>query len=413
MKRGFLFFFIVFGLEARITDLFDRSGITSSEKFTSHKSRFLVGTLNQNLSPSLATHIIVVGSAMSEDSDQFFQSALLRGKIFQDLYPNHQVVIISQPDVIKATQEEVFGRFGVKIVATEKGQLTAAQLYRVMAKFEQIASFDFYGHASPWSLRLGQKDASMYPSKGYAKLKDRFMKGAYATLNGCNTGFNMAPGLSKLWNIPVSGTLTGALFERLQADDHWYKKPDRTRSEWVTQNRTNFEDARSCSEGVCWRLKAQRNSYASYWGYFKEGGLSFSKFFCNYSDSENSCLEGMAKSLLASPSTNLAKLNPSWEEFEAKVFDQLCSTALEPEYFEKCVEGIKKTISNGERVFQMHPGNALQCDFNGCNARVDCDQSSSSNEPKPGSCHLQTVKNSNPTTLVNEYLNYKRAFENL
>ncbi len=411
MKKGFLLFFVIlFNPQARVPNLLDRSGF-NGEKNNSHKSRFLVGTLNQKLNPQTPTHILVIGSAMSVDSDQFFQSALLRGKIFQALHPKHQVVFISQPDVIKATQEEVFQRYGVKVVATEKGQLTAAQLYRVMKKFKQIASFDFYGHASPWSLRLGQTKASMYTSKGFEKLRDQFMKGAFATLNGCNTGFMVAPALSKLWNIPVSGTLTGALFERLQADNHWYKKVDRTRSEWVVRNNINFKERRSCSEGVCWRLKSQRNDYASYWGNFKAGGLSFSKFFCDYSDSNDSCLKGMANSLLAEPSTNEAKLIPSWEEYEAKVFDHLCSTAIDPNYFQKCIEGIQSAVNTGDHVFQMHPGNALQCDFKSCNARVVCDGGSSTSEPLAGSCRIDTVENTQPTTLVREYLHFKKAYK--
>jgi hypothetical protein len=372
---------------------------------------FHVGTITEGeLSPTKITHILVPGSAMGDESDQFFQSALLRAKMYKALYPDHQVVIVSQPDVVSASQEEVFERFNVKIVASENDKLTAGQLLKVMSKFKRIASFDFYGHSSPWALRLGKKNASMYASKAFAALKDHFIDGAYATLNGCNGGFTLAPALSKLWEIPVSGALTGSLFERLQADGMWYKKPDRTRSEWVTENFFNFDPAEHCWSGTCWRMKPQRNNYGSYWGSFKEGGLSFYKFFCGSTQGSDSCFKAMAKSIVSFPSMTVPTSTPSWELYEKKVFDHLCSTAKDPNYFPKCVEGIKAAISRGDKVFTAHNGNALKCDFNKCHATVKCKKKRFSGAPRGGSCRLITEPNPRSTVIVEEYLAYKRGF---
>lgn len=374
---------------------------------------YLVGTLEpQKFSYDRVTHILVPGSAMGDESDQFFQTTLLRAKLYQKLYPNHQVVIISQPDVIKASQEEVFERFNLPIIEKVGDKLTAGQLLSQMLKFKKIASFDFYGHSSPWALRLGKKNASMYASEGFAQLKNRFIEGAYATLNGCNGGFTLAPALSKLWGIPVSGALTGSLFERLQADGKWYKKSDRTRSEWTTENGINFTPAQPCRNGVCWRMKPQRYNYGSYWGNFREGGLSFYKFFCNYNDTNNSCYKGLAKSMLSFQAVAPVSTKPSWETYEAKVFDYLCSTNKDPDYFESCVEGIKAAVARGDNVFQAHPGNAIHCDFKKCHAKVVCQQKRFfGSGPKPGTCRLDTKRNTRPTTLVREYLAYKKAFD--
>ncbi|MCF8060353.1 MAG: hypothetical protein K9K67_13715 [Bacteriovoracaceae bacterium] len=380
------------------------------------RDNYLVGTFEpQNFSYKKITHILVPGSAMGDESDQFFQTTLLRAKMYRKLYPTHQVVIISQPDVIKASQEEVFARFNLPILENVGSKLTAGQLLSQMLKFEKIASFDFYGHSSPWALRLGKKDASMYASDGFAKLKSKFIPGAYATLNGCNGGFILAPDLSKLWGIPVSGALTGSLFERLQADGKWYKKPDRTQSEWSLENAVNFESAASCSEGVCWRMKPQRNNYGSYWGNFKEGGLSFYKFFCNYPNADKSCFKGMANSILSFQAVTAPTQKPSWATYEAKVFDYLCSTAKDSNYFDSCVEGIKSAVARGDNVFKAHPGNALNCDFKKCDAEVVCKQKRlfGRSGPKPGTCHLDTKVNQNPTTIVREYLAFKKGFEQL
>jgi len=376
------------------------------------KASFHVGVeTSGKLAPEKTTHIFIVGSAMGDESDQFFQSALLKAKIYEKLYPEHQVIIISQPDVIKTvSNREVFNRYQVKIVASEEGQLTQKQLYRVLVKFKKIASIDFYGHSTPWALRLGRGSAILTAHSDWEKLRGHFTNGAYATLNGCNGGFTLAPKLSELWGIPVSGALTGSVFERIQADGKWYKKIDRSSSEYVSENIVNFDSRISCAKGVCWRLKAQRHDYASYWGHFKSGGLSFFKFFCRFDDKEK-CLKAMALNLLSSPSINRIQAKPSWEKFQEKIFDQLCSTAKDSNYFDKCKEGILAAVERGDNIFQMHPGNALDCNFRGCKAEVKCQRERIGNEVRPGSCSLATKKNNNPTTLVREYLAYKDGFK--
>jgi hypothetical protein len=397
----------------------DQNAHEWDKESTTKKGRdnYLVGTFEpQKFSYNKITHILVPGSAMGDESDQFFQTTLLRAKLYRDLFPSHQVVIISQPDVVKASQEDVFNRFKLPIIENVRSKLTAGQLLSQMLKFKKIASFDFYGHSSPWALRLGKKDASMFASKGFAQLKGQFISGAYATLNGCNGGFTLAPELSKMWGIPVSGALTGSLFERLQADDKWYKKSDRTRSEWANDNSVNFSSAPSCNtEGVCWRMKPQRNNYSSYWGNFKEGGLSFYKFFCNYPNAEKTCFKAMATSILSFQATSRPEAKLSWKKFEAKVFDYLCSTAKDPNYFDSCVEGILKAVERGDNIFKAHPGNALNCDFKKCYANVVCKQKKlfGRSGPKAGTCHLNTDVNQKPTTLVREYLAFKKGFEQL
>ena len=359
------------------------------------------------------THILTAGSAKNKESDQFFQSAYLRAKMYQALYPQDQVVILAQPEVTRASNEEVYERYDVTIVEEKDGKLTGNTLIKELDQFKNIKSFDFYGHSSPWAIKLGKSDAAMGAESYTAVLKDNFTADAYATLNGCNGGFEIAPGLSKYWNIPVSGALTGSLFERLQADGKYYKKADRTESEAAMENIFNFATPLHCWDGGCWRMKPQRNNYSSYWGHFKEGGLSFYKFFCNFSDNSGKCEKVMAKSLLSFPTAEKAEARPSWSSFEARIFDYLCSTAKDPSYFGKCKDGILAALKKGDNVFQAHPGNALNCNFKTCNAVVKCKTKSRlfGGGIKAGSCKLDTKENKKPTTLVREYLSYKKGFQ--
>jgi hypothetical protein len=335
--------------------------------------------------------------------------------MYQKLYPSHQVIVLSQPEVIQADNREVYERFNVLIVEEKDGKLTGSTFIKELDKFSRIESIDFYGHSSPWGIKLGKKDAAMGTDSYVAKLKDNFVEGAYATMNGCNGGFNIAPGLSKHWNIPVSGALTGSLFERLQIDGKWYKKSDRTDGKWAKENDFTFNDPIHCYKGGCWRMKPQRNNYSSYWGHFKEGGLSFYKFFCNYDGKKENCEKAMAKSLLSFPTAQKVTTTPSRDAFQARVFDYLCSTAKDPRYFENCKSGILKAVAKGDLIFKAHPGNALDCGFKKCEAKVVCGSKSRffGGGIKAGTCRLNTSQNKKPTTITKEYLSFMKGFDAL
>lgn len=376
---------------------------------------YIIGTLSQVpvIDYAQNTHIVVAGSAVDNESNQFFQSAYLRGKMYAALYPNHQVIVLSQPEVVSKENREVYDEFKVTIVEEKSGKLTGNTFINELDKFERIESIDFYGHSSPWGIKLGKKDAALEPSDYTAKLKDNFTESAYATMNGCNGGYNIAPQLSKHWNIPVSGALTGSLFERLQIDGKWYKKSDRTEELAARENSLSFLEPIHCWDGGCWRMKPQRNNYSSYWGHFKEGGLSFYKFFCNYDSKNGDCEKSMAKSMLSFPASQKASLNLSRDQYEEVVFDFLCSTAKSKSYFSDCKEGILKAVKKGDLVYQAHPGNALNCDFKTCNAKVVCKSKGRlfGGGIKAGSCSLNTEENKKPTTIAREYLSYMKGYD--
>ena len=52
-----------------------------------------------NFDPAKITHVIVVGSAAKEDSNQFFQSGMSRAQRYKELWPDHQVVFLYSPEV--------------------------------------------------------------------------------------------------------------------------------------------------------------------------------------------------------------------------------------------------------------------------------------------------------------------------
>lgn len=369
------------------------------------------------LDPDKVTHVIVVGSGVKEDSNGFFQSGIARAQRYKELYPQQQVVIMSSPEVKGSDDEEVFRDFNVPVVKMINESFTAEVLLSELKNFSQIASLDFYGHSSPWALKLGKSDAAFVPSlyeKRLKALKANFLRSAVITLNGCNSGFSIAPDLSRLLELPVSGSLTSTVLERIESDGHWYKEANWTRENYVTTNAVSFSDELDCSFGLCFRMKPTYASYSSYWGYFKEGGLPFYKFFCNYdNNTDGRCEKGMATSLLAFPSVKALTTDSSLEDFQAVAFDWLCSTQSNKNKFQECVAGISAAIKRGDLVYQIHPTTELNCNFKTCNAKVVCKDKMFGSGPKGGSCKLDVVIKPRPTNAAQEMLSFLKGYEQL
>lgn len=416
MKRcSFFCFFVLLTINICLPFVHAKSSIDIGNKdFPSTEYR--VG-LYQDLVIDIdkITHIIVVGSAVKEDSDQFFQSGLARAYRYKELYPDHQVVIMSSPDVLNVTDDEVFSKYNVVVCKKVLEKFTAKNLMLEMNFFNHIASFDFFGHSSPWAMKIGDHNAAFSPYENVSDLKllrNKFLPDAYVTLNACNTGFMIAPDLSEILRIPVAGSLTSSMFEKIESDGHWYKEDDSHTDDEVDLNKYSYKQNVLCSLGLCYRMKPSRSNYSSVWGYFQEGGLSFNKFFCKFNNQDRRCERGMANSLYSFPSVTPLNSNSNADEFKSVVFDWLCSTGRDSDYFSNCINGIENAVARYDLVFQSHPTNELMCDFGSCHAKVIC-QTDPVNGPILGTCHLQTVINPEPTNIAREFISMMKGFEDL
>jgi hypothetical protein len=413
---SFLFFVLILFFSIIRTPAVQASGLSPSESEDFPSTEYRIG-LYQDIIIDLdkITHIIVVGSAVKEDSDQFFQSGLSRGYRYKELYPDHQVVVMSSPDVLNTTDDQVFEKYNVVVIKKVLEKFTAKNMLIEMNLFNHIASFDFFGHSSAWAMKIGDMNAAFSPYDHITALKllrTKLLPNAYVTLNACNTGFNIAPDLSEILKIPVAGALTSSMFERIEADGHWYKEADAHKGAYVEQNKYSYNQTVLCSLGLCNRMKPSRENYNSVWGHFTEGGLSFSKFFCKFNNSDGHCERGMANSLYGFPSVLPLSSKASSEEFKAVVYDWLCSSGSDRDYFSKCVAGIEQAIARYDLVFQTHPSNELMCDFKSCNAKVVC-QNDPVNGPILGTCHLKTPENPEPTNAAREFISLMKGFDDL
>jgi hypothetical protein len=391
----------------------ERTFRTSSNKKMDFRGGYLVGALGSpSINYSQKTHIIVVGSSKKKDSDQFFKSGVIKAYRYKNLNKDAQVVFISSPDVRRTKNYKVFEKYGIAISKGVEHTLTAYQMARQMELFSQIESFDYFGHSSPWAIKLDM-DGTLDPKKekhsGYMiDLKDNFTPSAFATLNGCNGGFILAPKFSHFWGIPVSGTLTSTNFETLKSNGKWYKEYDGKRKDNAYENKLSFQETMSCKAGVCTRLMPSRYYYGSYWGEFKEGGLGFSKTFCQFNDQEK-CLKNMGRSLLAHPSSLALTAQSSLSDYKEVLIDFLCSEGRKSSIFKTCRDKILAAHNQKNMILKVFSSNALNCDFNSCNAEVVCRYKRK--EKIKGSCHLRTTPNTRPTTVMREFNAYLKAFE--
>lgn len=381
-----------------------------------YRGEYRLGLYKDNsFDPLKITHVILVGSAKKEDSNGIFQSGVARAEKYKEVWPNHQVVIMSSPEVKGRDDDEVFNDFNIPVVKIIDKTFTPEILLSELSQFSQIASLDFYGHSSPWALILGKNNAAFDPDAYQNTLKNlrsHFLQNAYITLNSCNSGFSIAPDLSRGLELPVSGSLTSSVLERIESDGKWYKEDDWTKENYVTNNAYSFSEELPCALGLCWRMKPTHANYSSVWGNFKEGGLSFYKFFCNFeNNSEGKCEKGMATSLLGFPSTHPLSQQSTKEDFKAVAFDWICSTYNNKNKFTECVNGINQAIARGDLVYQTHPGTELNCNFKTCNATVVCKERRIGKGPKPGSCKLSVNVTEQPTNAAQEMVSLLKGFE--
>jgi hypothetical protein len=412
MRLLLIFNFLLLSLTANAYFDSEEKGLFSG--IFKYKGGYLVGQLDQNpLSSNRITHILVAGSAKGHESNQFFQSALARGHKYQELYPSHQVIIISSPEVKDKKNEEVFNEFKLTILANyKKTRLVGGQLVHEMLKFKHIASFDYYGHSSPWALILGKHKTTLGSANiaQLKKLRSHFTSLASASLNGCNGGLTLAPMLSKAWRIPVSGALSGSLFEGLHQDGLWYSEFTKDSSTRVRVNSVSFLANKSCSAGNCWRMKPSFRGYAGYWGTFGYG-LGFYKFFCNFKDRNNKCSRAAALSLFSFPSTVALHRGSGRQDFEQVVFDYLCPTGGGTDAFYACIDGIKRAMRTGKHTYQPFKTTPLNCSMKSCAMKLSCKNKKSG--PKPGTCKIIPTTSRPSTTFIDEYIMLMRGFRQL
>lgn len=371
------------------------------------------------INPRLPTHIIAVGYSNGQ-ADQFVRAAIGRAQKYRDLFPQHQIVLLGHPEIDSSTTDrEAFQRFDIHVTEYRpEEELNSYNLTERLRNFQSIASFDFYGHSSPWAIGISSRGARLGTDTDewqVRSLADHFATDSYATLNGCNAGLYLAPHLSKLWKIPVAGAATGTNFQQLHQNGRWYfnDRGNFPEGRWATNNTVSFKNPMSCSKGGCTRIKPENSPYKGHWSTETAAGLGFLKFFCPGFGDTSRCQRGMALSLIAYESLqSVGNDHLDISKFEKVVFDYLCPNDRSGRLTSTCQSGIRKGVDSGNETFSVFSGQELKCSFDGCQFSYKCEQDPFGN-PVPGTCKLSAPSNPNPTNLVKEYKALMSGFRSL
>lgn len=339
------------------------------------------------------THIVLVG-----DSDELGElplyAASTRARRYAQLHPNDQVVLFVTKDVSSATVARTSATvvkqepFGNAVALADLSRLTGPKLVAALDRFSRIASIDFFGHSSPFGALLESSgdDRVLAPALplNMGTLKDNFARDTnpYVTLNGCNGAAHVAPELSRLWELPVSGALTGSNFQELMSDGRWYFNDDGFSPPGTTKAVKNDKSfgatsAPSCGAGACVRMKPQDSPYRGVWASPDTGfqyGLGYYKFFCDYADPQATCARGMAQSLYAFPSIKPIDRAASDADVKDVLADFFCSGSKDPAWFDICKAGLFAAAASGAAFSPMRVQGdySHECDFKSCQQKLRC-----------------------------------------
>ena len=370
---------------------------------------YMMGKLTSDkLVSSKPTHVVVAGTA-HEAGMLFQQAAITKALKYRELYPEDQIVFLSQHEGEYENNSTWLKKRGVEVLVQNKKDLTTERFVDHLKEFSQIRTIDIFSHsAASYGIQLSSiTRGKIGPNdKKIAELKGRFTADAMITLNGCNSGFYVAPAWSKTLGVPVSGSLTSTDFQALHTDNNYYLNNPESMPKDIplaVANTIAYENAPNCKLGLCIRMKPVNGPYNGYWGSYYEGGLPFYKIFCNGTTDEkcNKAYQTMAKHFI---SIKNLKTDTSFEAYKVVVQDILCPLSANKPWREECVKALN-AVEADQSLATYNPfrGKQLQCDNKGCSFELDCPMFKKE-------CKLINTHEGAATTITDEYKRYLSAF---
>lgn len=353
------------------------------------------------------TRVLLIGDS-SHLGELPLYAATTKARRFQQLYPNDQVVLFVTKDVKDAEVTQTAAKivqqdpFGGSVALSDFSRLDSTKLIAALDRFKRIAAIEFFGHSTPFAALLEAEGDNRHlgsqPPANLSVLKDNFARDTspYVALNGCNGAANVAPLLSRVWELPVSGALTGSNFQELRSDGRWYFNDDGFFPENTTRATKNDRSfpggyAPSCGAGACVRMKPQDSPYRGVWANPDTGfqyGAGYYKFFCDFADSQNTCAKGMATSLYGFASTKSIDRRSSDTDVKEVLADFFCNGSKDPTWFDTCRTNLFAASAARSAFSPMRVANDYthECSFKSCEQKLRCQNDPATNAPKKGTC---------------------------
>jgi hypothetical protein len=297
---------------------------------------------------------------------QFLSAAITRAKIHEERYPESRAqLILWAEEWNKSRDGAVLRSRGMTILHVNSRKLKNKDIFDYLDQLTSISSLHIISHSAAFAGNAIQKSTSRLGLENFPwkKLRSKFTKDSYVYLHGCNTGFIVAPAISKVLERPVFGSLTSTDFQEIFANGNWYHNNAGVGQFPSGMGRLKnsgelYNESLSCQKGFCHRMMPNRHPYRGYWGRY-EVGLPYYRPFCNYgSNVSQACRAGIAHAIFTTPTI----LSRSWED---TVLDHMCPRMADPSVFDNCAAVLKGQAGN--RVFI---GKYLGCSLKGCNFQL-------------------------------------------
>ena len=231
---------------------------------------------NSPVDKNLSTRILVVGRG-KELYYLLQEAAIAKAHKLKEVFPSDQIVLVTVAETGLSENKNFLRTRSFQPLSESSNDFTPDRLLTELLKWKKIESIDFYTHNSA-HLGMQLEDADTRFGINYtqfAQLKSNLTKESYIILQGCNTGFWLAPNMSKWLGIPVAGSLTGTNVHHLHSNGFFFDfdEPKKPVGPWADLNSSSYQQPVSCKNGGCLRTKPDKEVYAGTWGNFSGGGL--------------------------------------------------------------------------------------------------------------------------------------------
>lgn len=353
---------------------------------------YFIGSTDLNFNPHKRTHVFVSGRG--DDLGELLQKAALSKAIYtKQIFPQDQILLIGVEEYSRDEQFSVIKRKGFSNIEFVPASLNQDRLFSKLESLQRIASLHFFTHSAvKFGLRLDSIEDRLEPTDDWTRIKKSLTSDSYIFLNGCNTGFILAPSVSSQLEVPTFGSMTATNIDRKASDGKFYEV------EAKLPNGVRF----ACDREPCYRMSPDNAPYSGHWGKFNGGGLGFFKMFCNLSEKDQ-CLKTLSLTLathIGSASLgNPKNLSEAKNNYQSVVLERLCPSYGSENTKAECV----RQILNLNKNYNPFLGSPLQCSMTKCDFELTC-------RAFDDKCDLINPY-SRSSTLINEYQIYMTAFD--
>ena len=317
-------------------------------------------------SKTAETHVIVASKGLA-----FVSVAYNQAQIIKEMYPDHQILMITTLPAADSSSRNAKQRELKKqdfsIIEEKDSPLTNKTFIRIVSEnTSNIRSLDMIGHngveLGPWLEdtvnRLEYKNAQLM-----GVLKPLFSSKGFARLQGCNTGWNVAPALSKAWGVPVLGSFTSTSMYFLSKSGTYELMGEESEAQ-AKALQVDPTSGMSCPEKMCQILIPESSPYHFHVHRSpKAAWLPYRKAICDASIADARCEKAWAEGILTSASPlSRKKALKDKAAFKQLVEYTVCASHTSLAAQQVCVRSVRKAQEqNLMSTLPYRSGEMLNC----------------------------------------------------